>query len=409
MDAPFAFGPWPKGMNTVNPDPELKKNELRIAVNVDITDRGTLRRRGGAARVYQATNCHSAGPKMLFVTESTMKRYDPDTNSVVTVRTGLSPQARVCYVEVNDDIYWSNGVESGIIDNATFTNRPWGLEVPNSPVLAAATGGTLDAGIYQVVCGFRKASGEQSGLGLAATVTAVANDAIAITAIPQPTSGQGVTTVDVYVSQANGQEVYYHGTVPVGTLTYAILNTSTTTRTGRFQFMTKPPAANLLAFRRGRIYGASVNTVWFTEPLAYGLHDPVRNFWTFENPVMVMAEVDNGMWIVIQDHTYFISGDNPHDIKLNQQADFSAPMQNALHIPKSNDIAWLSHRGWCQGTNDGNIKLLSGDRVQINETSEWAPTMYRQHNGIRQFVGLTRGSPVVPANSSDFETALDGA
>ena len=134
------FGPWPKGLNTVSRDTELGVDELRAAVNVDITNAGRLVQRGGSVRKYSGSDCHSIGPNLLFVEGVELKKLDPRTFAAATLATGLTPGARTVYEAVNDQIFWTNGYQSGRMD-ADFTNHPLGLPVPEVSTAAPASGG----------------------------------------------------------------------------------------------------------------------------------------------------------------------------------------------------------------------------------------------------------------------------
>lgn len=401
-----AFGPWPKGLNTVAHDSEIGMDELRAAVNLDITNAGRLVQRGGSVRKYSGSDCHSIGPGLLFVEGRTMKRLNPLTFAATTVVSGLTPGARTVYETVNDSIFWTNGYQSGRI-GADGVNRPWGLQVPNAPTAAPASGGLMPAGKYQVVLSYQTADGEESGTGLAAVVDGVPdNGAIAITSIPQPTSGQGISVINVFVSEPNGMLCYWHGSVAVGTTTYAVTSTSGTKRQARARFNTAPPPGKLLTYRKGRLFVVNGADMHWTEPLGYGLYDPARNFITMESDIRVARAVTDGWWLVTERRTYFMRGDDPASAVLDPQAEYSAPFQTAIDIPKSNDVAWLSHRGWVIGTAEGEIQNIAEDRVQATLTGERAPTMYRERNGLRQFVGLAVGEASRPVNADGFNDSL---
>ena len=110
------------GLNTVvDPirlpfDRETGISDLAVAVNVTVDETGFISRRDGFLKVRDEDS-HSLfcdGGDCLFISGDTLYRLLPDY-SVETVRTGLSQGNRMAYTQVNDDIYYSNGVESGIV------------------------------------------------------------------------------------------------------------------------------------------------------------------------------------------------------------------------------------------------------------------------------------------------------
>lgn len=405
-DVPFQFGPWPKGMNTLQQDSEIDPDELRLALNVDITNDGHIRLRRGSYKAYSGSNVHSVGPGLLFAEGNALKKFNASTGTAATLRSGITPLLPIVYEPVNDSVYWTNSVDSGRIDSAG-NSYPWGLQVPNAPVAVAASGGLLARGRYQLVCSFTAANGQESGTGLATYVDVpIDTGAIAITALPQPQSGQGVATINVHVSAVNGEVLYWHGAVGAGTRTYAIQWVETTLREARHRLLTAPPAGTLLTSRFGRIYIAKGNGIYWTEPFAYELHNPARNFAQFDSDIKVMRAVSNGLWVVTASGTYWLTGDNPNEARVAQQANYSAPLQQAVDIPDDNSVAWLSYRGWVIGDQDGNLKNLSDQRVGVNQTGARAITLYREKNAIRQFIGLISGSVKPAINSDDFAALL---
>jgi hypothetical protein len=399
-EAPFRFGPWKKGLNTLQQDSELDPDELRFASNVDITNDGHLRRRRGSYQAYAGTNVHSVGIDLLFAEGSSLKRFNPATSSASTLKSGITPMLPIVYEEVNDWIYWTNGIDSGKVDG-TYTNYPWGLQVPNAPVGTAGGGGILVAGRYQLCLSYSHTNGEESGTGLAAIVDVATNGSITV-ALNQPQSGQGIATINIFVSAPNGEVMYFHGSVATGTTTYMIQSVELTTREARNRFLTAPPAGKILTSRFGRMYIASGNVVYWTEPFAYSLFDPMRNYAVFDSEVKVMRAVSNGLWIVTAYGTFWMPGDNPNQAHLQQQAEYSAPLQTAIDIPDTNSVAWLSYRGWVIGTQDGQLQNLSDQRVGVNQSGQRVITLYREKNGIRQFVGLVSGSLEPSVNSEDY-------
>ena len=410
MDSSARFGPWPKGLNTMAPDPALGRDELRKAINVDILTDGRSRQRPGFTRGYASSApTHSVfgfGSVILFVEGSTLKWWNPVQNTFGTLQTGLQLGARVAYENVNGSVYWTEGTNTGRID-ANLVSTPWGFAVPNAPVVAYASGGVLPQGQYQVLCAYATALGEESGTSLATFVTTPSDNCqLNLTSIQQAPAGQGITTINVYVSQANGAIAYYHGSVPVGATTYTIQSTAATGREARNRFLVKPPPGNLLTYRRGRILIAAGSVMFLTNPLNYGLYDPSSGYAMMDSTIQVMRAVTGGVWLVTLTGTYFLRGDRPEDFTLDRQADFSAPMQKAVDILDDNDVAWLSHRGWVRGTSEGELKILGEERVQTNLTYGWAPSILRESAGHRQTLALAPGSAKPPVNATDFNSAF---
>lgn len=108
-------------------NPKTGQRSARRIVNLDVTNTGPLQRRVGVELVA-AGDCHSLwsaddSQAAYYVAGSTLYRFDGTTST--SVATGLTPTFKVSYAQVSDGVYWSNGVQSGVLLDGT-TNTAWG-------------------------------------------------------------------------------------------------------------------------------------------------------------------------------------------------------------------------------------------------------------------------------------------
>lgn len=127
---PTPLGPF-LGMNNRLPPYKLEVfsrgnkagDYLRNAVNVDLTNAGTLQRRKGTTLVQAGTDCHSLwaeGGDAVYVDGTELYAY-PRT----LLRAGLTPGMRCSYARSpTGDIYWSNGV---VLAQLSTINSYFGL------------------------------------------------------------------------------------------------------------------------------------------------------------------------------------------------------------------------------------------------------------------------------------------
>lgn len=122
------------GVDQVSPETALRYDgdaglsSARRIVNFDVTNGRTLQRRSGSSQVVDLDECHSlwsADDVAFFVSGSTLYSFDGDAYTSLVA--GLSPGFKVSYAKVSDDIYWSNGVNSGVLLDGT-TNTTWGAD-----------------------------------------------------------------------------------------------------------------------------------------------------------------------------------------------------------------------------------------------------------------------------------------
>lgn len=124
---PISIGPFPTGMDNRLPDYKLDTAEsgavLRDAFNVDITDAGSIKTRPGYALALAGVDCHSLwapahGGFALFCDDGALYRFDPPTGKTL-VAAGFGASAPVRYAEVNEAIYFTDGLRVGSYGNTT--------------------------------------------------------------------------------------------------------------------------------------------------------------------------------------------------------------------------------------------------------------------------------------------------
>jgi hypothetical protein len=202
---------WSKGMNNILADHELPTDVLRAAVNVDVLDSGKVRRRKGSTQL-SATATHSLwtnGSIALCYASGALNRLNAN-DSLTSLASGLSGRP-ISFTEAGLDIYWSDGIQHGRISGGLAL--PWGVEVPGRPPSLSTGAGTLETGVYMAAITFTTATGEESAASLVNTAS-VTTGALTLT-IPQPTES-AVTSINVYLTQANGDVLYQIASIAVG-------------------------------------------------------------------------------------------------------------------------------------------------------------------------------------------------
>lgn len=164
-------------------------------------------------------------------------------------------------------------------------------------------------------------------------------------------------------------------------------------------YMAIPPGT-IVRHHNGRMYVASGNLIWFTDPFTLGSVHRQRNFLQFTSPVSIMEPVNGGIWIVT-DETYFYAGGGPDDFTPVLQLNYGAAPGTAVRVTNSNDVMWYSDRGVVVATNDGQIKNLQEASVAV-EIGEVGAAVIREENGIRQFIASVRNQSVSPLAANSF-------
>jgi hypothetical protein len=398
------------GIDQQSPDTSLlydnkrKQYAARRAVNVDITDSGNLRRRKGAELVFSGDNVHSLGGNeqvTLYVDSGTLYRLNSDETST-TIRTGLSPSRLMSYETINNELYYSNGEVIGRIINGT-TDKAVGVEVPAGQPTLSPADGALEAATYQVAITYVSAAREESGTGPSATITLASTGSIGLTNIPQPVSNE-VEVIRIYVSAPNGDKLYYAATIPVG-MTSAEVDVVHMGRMLTTQFCQPMPPGHILRYYNGRLYVASDNLIFYSDPQVYGRCKISSNFMNLASRVTMIEPVGEGLYVSTSTEVFYVAGGGPSkDMTLTRVSETPA-VEGSSKIVKpevlgidgisgDSDVAvWFTNAGWVAGLPNGTVQYLTRDRLALPEYSQ-ATTLLRMVDGMSQLITIPRGNGV---------------
>lgn len=404
-----SIGPFNLGVNNRRPEFDLRTKEgtfLRAGVNVDISSTGSVKRRRGYEQIVSGVDCHSlfAGAAAAYFVDGTdlKKVVNLDTSpATTTLKTDMSAGRHVSYAEVGDSVYFSNGVTIGRID-AAGAHSLGCPSLVSEPVAAYAAGGSLPPGTYRLCFAFTNAAGEQSGTTFPITVTLVNTGAIAVSGMPE-SFPPGVVGLLIYATPLNSDALLHVMTVnvPTPTITLPILSYG-----GRCQtlMLTSMPAGDIVRELNGRLFTAVGNALFYSEPYAYALTNPERNYVVFDAPITVVEAVDNGLYVVA-DQAYWIAGDIA-DAELSPVLPYGAVPGSSGQVPNENKCWWMSTRGVVIGDQSGQVRNLQDDSVVIDKAGAGAG-LFRETDGIKQVLtSLFSSSPSGAAARSYMDAEI---
>jgi len=341
-----------KGLNNVTDPMRLGVGWLTTANNVNITDTGAIAKRQGYAKVktgnFSSVYSTQDMQRAYFVVGSDIKTYDG-----VTVST-LKSSDPMYWTEVNNQVYFNNGTDSGIImpDNEVLV---WRWDVPGKPsymfdnedirleiLISSQSATVLPDGERSSVpkLGMEETSqtqGWQDGIYRAVLTTVL------------PDGRETGTGEFVEVSCPGGKKATFTGN---GRLYY-------TERDGdvfqnddgddlRNAFLDPLPlGTDIVQYWQSRIYAAMYmpaddqTAIWFSEPLGFHLFNLNSNFVLVPGRVHMLAPHDSALLIGTNQRVYAYDGD-----KLAQIADYGVVPGQHWVLDDSRIIFW-SKRGVC--------------------------------------------------------------
>lgn len=375
-----------KGLNNVSDPLRLGLGWLSRADNVDITDTGALVRRGGYALYRSGVLSgafNTADFKRLYVVDGgALKRID-SASSAITLRTGLSNK-QMHWVEVNNDVYFTNGIDSGIIrrDDSVID---WAWSVP-TPVVLSAGQGDLPAGQYQVACTYRMPDGRETGASAVSIIDLAAGSSLVISSIP---SVAGYVT-RVYVAPANSRVLQLAFETTQASASWNATPDALGEELMYGVIFPLPLGATQPTLWKGALYvmeyfpESNITVVWCSEPLGFHLFDQRAKFIVLKGKGVMLASHVNALLLGTDDAVYSWDGE-----KLTVEAEYGAvPGWGSVVDDDNGDVYFWTERGVCRAMPFANV---TERQVSVAPGTQAGAAIVRQQGQKKYVVVLRRG------------------
>ena len=370
-----------RGLNNVSDPLRVGLDWLTRADNTNITDTGALEVRKGYA-LDQAGLFTGA-----YATDDLLRMYLVKAG-VITDYAGaelcvLLSSAPMYWAEVNDQVFFNNGADSGIISPDGEASS-WIWSVPPSPTLAAVTG-NLPAGQYQVCITYTLVDGRETGPSDPVQIEIGEGEALQVSGISQV---DGLQT-NLYIAPANSS-VYQFAESPFGTAT--VWNTSPDNL--GMDLLTDgmeplPVGCDVIQIWSGRAYAAQYmpsedqTVVWFSQPLGFHLFNLAADSFIVPGQVTMLAPTESALIVGTnkQIHSYTPEA-------LTRLAKYGAlPGQHWSRDDDGTVVFWTA-RGVCRALPFAN---LTERQVSVAPGIQAGGTIVRQGGQKRYLVALQQG------------------
>jgi hypothetical protein len=332
------------GLNNVADPVKLGLEWLGTADNVDITQTGSIRRRDGYSQSLAGTitGAYSTQDysRLYLVDSGSLKSINADMSTTV-LKAGLS-SAPMHWTEANDRVYFTNGIDSGIIlpDHSTID---WSWPTPGTPDLYAV-GGDLPAGIYQVVCTYLLPDGRETGAGDVSLIELDAGESIQIENIPQV---DGLLT-QVYIAPADSTVFQLAFSTDLESASWNASPDQLGVDLVTQDLYPLPADGELPTFWRSRMYvvqyfpSEDISAIWFSEPLGYHLFNLQQSFISVPGKTVLLAPTPGGMVIGTDKKIFGYDGET-----LSELANYGAVAGWGSAIDDDKRVLFWSQRGLC--------------------------------------------------------------
>lgn len=342
---------------------------LRDALNVNITETGRANLRGALHQVtatpFKSLWVSPLHGDLFGVLGTLWVKIDPQDWSYEVLSDLGGEEASHCVVN-------AKVVAAGVDGLFSYDGRralPLSMETPGQPFLTEIEG-SLPQGGYGVAVSWLRGSLESS----VSSMTSIQLQQGGGITIGLPYCiDQSITGLRIYMTKPGGRELQRVGDWPVNQGAVDVLALPELGAPPEFQYLDGMPTGHFVQPWRGRLLTAGHKTLYFSEPMAWHLHDRRHGFIQFPQRITFVAALDGGIWVGQVDHAIFLAGNQPEDLQQQKRA-AKAPVPRSAVILDSDLVGelagpgvqvalWLGANGYVLGTADGQMVELQRKRI----------------------------------------------
>jgi hypothetical protein len=346
----------------------------------------------------------------LVVVDGLLTRLNGETTTSLVAVSGP-----VIYALLNDEVYWTDGVEVGQV-TAAGDFGTWGMKNPPTPLCVAVPNGGLFAGTYQIAMTAIHASGLESGASEIVFVEVPEGGGIEV-ATPSAT---GVRFA-FYRTPAQGTQGELRRALVTDPDTLPLLGAQPLGQLLETFNVVRPLPGQCLIHHKGRLWVASGRVVWFTSEKSPHWLQKDSGYYQFESPVTMLGATEDGIYVGLYDQVYYLQGSDPTAMTQRPVSTVGAVQGGSERIPydlflgegsfPSRQCAWWEADGQlCIGKPGGIIVRPSRKAYSAGEISRGS-VVYRDYNGLRQLIStlsIEQNGPTISVDNKIFDVFPQG-
>lgn len=378
-------------VNTRSPK-DIGLSDIALGDNVVVTDTKKLLRRDGFSAYIEGSvrSAFGCGDNLYVVIGDSIYRSvsATDLHLVVSGLTGT----RYHWDDLNDEAYFVNGVEAGILAGDTF--KPWRLDVPPTPtvdvvstgvapVVVANVGGTYTSATFRVCATYLTADGRETAPSDFAVV-----ETTPYAALLRVTCPTAYARTNFYCTEPDGSVFRLLSSTTASTATF---NPQASGRplTTFGKFSLPNGVTHVCTTQKGVVLTAQYypdlrqTLVFKSEPLGYHLWDIEEGYFAVPGEIGVFLEVAKGVVCGTTSGIWFYGFDGSFELLASYGV---VPGFGGDTTPESVAYFWTT-RGMCkampfENLTEANVSMAPG-------LAAYGGILYV--NGMQQFVAVTHG------------------
>ena len=175
-----------------------------------------------------------------------------------------------------------------------------------------------------------------------------------------------------------------------------------------------PPRMVALHSAFGRVWGAAGNVMYYSDPFQPSWFKP-ENTFTFPEDIILIASVENGLFVSSQKTTWFMPGTIPEKMGLNKTGLGAIPgtltyvsiegggYDISKNLSQQIAPAWMSPTGLVIGSQTGHLIYWTKDKLRITVFDSGA-TLFRFKGGKPQAISSLFGTKI--SSAPDVDTVI---
>lgn len=274
----------------------------------------------------------------------------------------ISSAAYRDYQEFQEKLYYSGktGIPQKSSDGTTFNNL--GIAGPSKPTISIGGVGVLDGTLQYCYTYYNSSDGTESQPSEFSDSLVVASESVDISVSkssdPQVSNikiyrlGGTITEMQLVTTLINDTTVYNDNTADLDILGIVLSSYNNGQAPANLSYLTEHNAM---------FFGGVTDKLWFSD-IAFVNNWSPFNFIDFDNEIIGMGPVPNGLLVFTTYKTYIVTGTSPSTLsKYLLNANQGCIDHKSIRFV-NNTLVWLSTDGICI-SNGGSISVISRDKL----------------------------------------------
>lgn len=159
-------------------------------------------------------------------------------------------------------------------------------------------------------------------------------------------------------------------------------------------FKIQMPAGHLLDYYNGRLYVASNNLLFVSDPYHLMQYDERTGIIPFEYRITTLKHVSDGLWVGTEKSIIFLAGGSPADFRYLDKANYGA-VENSAVTTSASDVGMeadgdvvimASTKGLCVCAAGGIFRCTTGDYYVLTDEVQRSSAFFKKEEDKHQYL-----------------------